>query len=108
MYIAAEFCHNLKYFLKRMRDNREIKESYATKIIPIKLYTPLLSSVASFLVLWGGGGARPLNVPTGKKNHVHVTDMRERAPQKHIFFQVSKYICMHIQAMQFPLLIMAL
>ena len=54
------------------------------------------SSVASFLV-WGGG-TRPPNVPTEKKNHVHVTYMRERAPQKHIYFQVSKYICMHAYA----------
>ena len=43
----------------------------------------------------GGGGARPPNVPTGEKN-VHVTYMRERAPH------VSKYICIHIQSMQFP------
>ena len=39
----------------------------AYKVIPSSI-------VASFLLL-GGGGARPPNVPTGKKNHV----VRERA-----------------------------
>ena len=34
------------------------------------------SSVASFLVWGGGGGERPPNVPTEKKNHVHVTHAR--------------------------------
>ena len=55
------------------------------------------SSVASFLV-WGWR-AIPPNVPT-KINNVHVTYTRERAPQKHIYFQVSKYICIQIQSMQ--------
>ena len=56
-----------------------------------------ISSVASFL-LWGGG-ARPPNVPTEEKNHV--TYMRERGPQKYMYFQVSKYICIYIiQSMQ--------
>ena len=52
------------------------------------------SSVASFLVLVGGGGggggvASPPNVLTEKI----VTYMRERL--KNIYFQVSKYICIH-------------
>ena len=48
------------------------------------------SSVASIWVLGVGGGGGgvgvgPPHVPTGKSNHAHVTYMRERAPQKHIF-----------------------
>ena len=49
----------------------------------------------------GGGGKTP-NVPTRKK-YVYVTYMRERAPQKYMYFQVSKYICIYtyiIQSMQ--------
>ena len=42
------------------------------------------TSVASFLVLGGGGGQDP-QMYTNNKNHVHVTHMRERAPQKQIF-----------------------
>ena len=46
-----------------------------------------VSSVASFLVLGGGGGGggkHPKCTDRRKKNLVHVTYMRERAPQKHI------------------------
>ena len=46
----------------------------------------------------GGGGQDPPNVLT---RNVHVTYLREQAPQKHIF-KVSKYICIHIQLIQFP------
>ena len=63
------------------------------------LLSLVCSSVASFFGI-GGGGARPLNVPTKK-----VLILRERAPQKHIFFRTkntSAYI--PIQSMQFPLI----
>ena len=40
------------------------------------------SSVASFLVLGGGGASSQMY--RHKKNHIHVTYMHERAPQKHI------------------------
>ena len=44
-----------------------------------------ISSVASFLV-WGGGGGRPPNVPTEKKNHVHVNlYARASASETYIF-----------------------
>ena len=49
----------------------------------------------------GGVGARPPNVPTKKKScMIDVTHMRERAPQQYMYFQVSKYICIHIQSMR--------
>ena len=53
------------------------------------------TSVASFLV-WGGGGARPPNVPTEKSNLYARASERLR----NIYFQVSKYICTY--TMQFP------
>ena len=48
----------------------------------------------------GGGGTRPPNVPTEEKNHYVTQCASERAPQKYMYFQVSKCICMHIQSMQ--------
>ena len=42
------------------------------------------SSVASILVL-GGGGARPPNVPTTNMYLYCASERSERAPQKHIF-----------------------
>ena len=49
------------------------------------------SSVASFLVWEGEGGKTPkcTDRRKKKKNHVHVTHMRERAPQKHTCSNVS-------------------
>ena len=62
--------------------------------------TPV-TSVASFLVL--GGGARPPNVPT--KMYIYCASERsERERLRNIYFQDSKYICLHIQSMHFPLL----
>ena len=55
------------------------------------------SSVASFLVLGGGGGASPPNVPTEQI----VTYMRERAPQKTYILR-SQNTSAYIQSMQFP------
>ena len=54
------------------------------------------SSVASVLLL-GGKPPKP-NVPTEKKNHVHVylTYMRERAPQKYMYvFRSQNTSCIH-------------
>ena len=59
-----------------------------------------LNSVASFLVL-GGGGARPLNVPTEqKKSNLHARASEASERLRNIYFQVSKYICTY--TMQFP------
>ena len=45
----------------------------------------------------GGGGGEQAKSPkcTDKIIHVHVPYMRERAPQKHIYVQVSKYMPLH-------------
>ena len=43
------------------------------------------SSVASFLLLGGGGGGKPPKCSDRKKNHVHVTYMRERANASEIY-----------------------
>ena len=63
MYIAGEMWQNLKRFLllllllllKRMHDNKTMKESYATyhikHIKPTKLYTPLLCTTKIWLSL---------------------------------------------------------
>ena len=64
------------------------------------------SSVASFLVL-GGGGKTP--ICTDKNNIIYVPILRERAKRasaSETYFQDSKYICIqcHIQSMQFPLI----
>ena len=56
-----------------------------------------ITSVASFLVLGGGGGARPPNVPTEKRELICAS---ERAPQKHIISGLQ--IHLHVQSMQFP------
>ena len=63
------------------------------------IFEVILSSVASFLVL---GGARPPNVPT-KKNHVlKLRERAKRASASNIYFQDSKYICIHtINAVSF-------
>ena len=50
----------------------------------------------------GGGGKPPKCTDKYIYIYIHETYMRERAPQKHIYFQVSKYICIHIQSMPFP------
>ena len=58
------------------------------------------TSVASFLVL-GGGGERPPNVPTEKSNlYARASEASERL--RNIYFQVSKYICTY--TMQFPVI----
>ena len=58
------------------------------------------SSVASFLVL-GGGGQDP-EMYRQKYMYLYCASERsERAPQKHIFSGL-KYICIHIQSVQFP------
>ena len=47
----------------------------------------------------GGGGASPPNVPTEeKKNHVHVTYTRERAPQKQIGLYIFPGFKIHLHA----------
>ena len=56
------------------------------------------SSVASFLVL-GGGGQDP-QMYRQKKNHVFI--LRERAPQTYIFRTPNTSA--YIQSMQFPLI----
>ena len=62
----------------------------------------VVTSVASFLVL-GGGGARPPNVPT--KMYIYCASERsERAPQKHIFSGLKIHLPTYIQSMHFPLL----
>ena len=46
----------------------------------------------------GGGGQDPQMYRQKKENNVgayYGTDMRERALQKYMYFQVSKYICIH-------------
>ena len=58
-----------------------------------------VSSVASFLVLGGGGGQDPEMY----RQKIYVLILRERAPQKHIFSGL-KYICIHIQSMHLPLI----
>ena len=63
------------------------------------------SSVASFFAMGGGGGSLP-NVPTEKQ--MYVTYMRERAPQKCVYFQVSKYICIYHQCSSLLLLLVSL
>ena len=52
----------------------------------------ITTSVASFLVL-GGGGARPPNVPTEKVTYNYVS----RASASETIFSVSKYICTYTQ-----------
>ena len=60
----------------------------------------VVTSVASFLVL---GGARPPIVPTKKFTYTaRASEASERL--RNIYFQDSKYICLHIQSMHFPLL----
>ena len=67
--------------------------------INVKTCVYLASSVASFLVLGGGGGKAPKC--TDKKTHV--LTMRERAPPKQIFLGLK--IHPHkLQSMQFPLI----
>ena len=58
--------------------------------------SPISSSVASFLVLEGGGGKTP-KCTDKKKNHVHVYNFyaRASASETYIYIQVSKYICIH-------------
>ena len=64
--------------------------------------TPPPSSVASFW--YGGGGARPRNVPT-KNICTYIARASEASELlRNIYFQNSKYICIHIQSMQFPLI----
>ena len=62
------------------------------------------SSVASFLVLGGGGGTRPPNVPTHKicTYIVRASEASERL--RNTYFQDSKYICIHTQSMHFRLI----
>ena len=70
------------------------------RIISIRLRgSPFnITSVASFLVLGGGGGKTPKC--TDKKNHVLI--LRERASASNIYFQDSQYICIHtINAVSF-------
>ena len=64
------------------------------------------SSVASFLVLGGGGGARPPNVPTEKKMYMWLKCASERLRNIYIIMcQNTCYIYIHILLMQFPYII---
>ena len=61
-----------------------------------------------FIVIGGGGGQTP-KCTDRKKNHVHETynyarasEVSERLRNFIIYFNVSKYICINIQSMQFP------
>ena len=62
---------------------------------------PPLSSVASFLVLGGGGGGQD---PEMYRQKIYVLILRASERLRNIHFQDSKYICLHIQSMQFPLI----
>ena len=54
------------------------------------------SSVASFCYGGGGGGKTPKC--TDRKNTL--CNLYARAPQIYMYIQVSKYICIHVQSMQ--------
>ena len=65
-----------------------------------------ITSVASFLVLGGGGGKTPKC--TDKNNIcIYIAQASEASERlRNIYFQDSKYICIqcHIQSMRFPLI----
>ena len=61
-----------------------------------------ISSVASFLV-WGGGGQDPQMYPPKIRSYIaRASEASERL--RNIYFQDTKYICIHTQSMQFRLI----
>ena len=62
----------------------------------------VVTSVASFLVWGGGGGKTP---KCTDKKCTYTARARETSERlRNIYFQDSKYICLHIKSMHFPLL----
>ena len=59
----------------------------------------VVTSVASFLVL--GGGKTPKCTDTKCTYTARASEASERL--RNIYFQDSKYICLHVQSMHFPL-----
>ena len=64
-------------------------------------YEVLSSSVASFLV-WGGGGGQDSQMYRQKKKSCTFNIFASERLQNIYIFRVSKYICIHIQSMEFP------
>ena len=100
-------CTTFQTSVKRFYENKSLQKINEPRKYDMPKHRDGLynSSLASFIVLGGGGGGKTPNCTDRKKKSCNLcaSERSERAPQKHIYFQVkytgSKYIC--IQSIHF-------